>query len=160
MEFYKKVGYLTLCATVAFLALTFITTAHAVSNYSVTSNFHGTDTPLGADVTVTATTNDATVYQVTFLWKDASKTVRFTDVVAVSGGIATSTHQPNSLGDWGVQALFQGPDGTTKEGIEEVVAIRATSFNVIPEIPLLGTAGISLAMVLGLAYKTKKKPTK
>jgi hypothetical protein len=139
----------------------FIAVAHAIpSEYSVTSNYHGIDTPLDANVVVTATTTDTSVYQVTFIWRDASQITRYTDVVPVSSGTAVSTHQPDSLGDWGVQALFQSPDGTTKEGITEVIVIRATSFNTIPEIPLLGTAGIAVAMILGLTYKTKKKPTK
>ena len=148
---------LSLIATV--LAFSFTAIAYAVSDYSVTSNFHGIDTPLGANVVVTATTTDTSVYQVTFLWKNAAKEIENTEVVLVSGGTAQSTYQPDSIGDWGVQVLFQGLDGTTKQGIEEVVAIRATSFNVIPEIPLLGTAGIAVAMALGLAYKTKEKPT-
>ena len=131
-----------------------------VSNYSVTSNYHGVDTPVGANVIVTATTDDPTITQVTFIWRNGNGDLKFTDVVAISGGTAQSTHQPDSIGDWGVQALFQGPGGKTKEGISLVVAIRATSFNVIPEIPLLGTAGASIAMVTGLAYKMKRKPQK
>jgi hypothetical protein len=126
--------------------------------YGVTSNYHGKETPLGATVIVTATTDDPTVFAVTFLWKNAAEEIKFTDVIPVSGGTAQSSHQPNSLGDWGVQALFQGPSGKTKQDVNLVVAIRATSFNVVPEIPLIGTAGASIAMFAGLAVKMKRKP--
>jgi hypothetical protein len=133
---------------------------YGVSDYSVTSNYHGVDTPVGANVIVTATTSDSSITQVTFIWRNGNGAVKFTDIVPISGGTAQSTHQPDSIGDWGVQALFQGPDGKTREGVSLVVAIRATSFNVIPEIPLLGTAGASIAMVTGLAYKMTRKPKK
>jgi hypothetical protein len=154
--------YLTLGTLAVLFAFSLIAVAYATPEYTylVTSNYHGVDTPLGADVTVTATTNDPTITQVTFLWKDAAKNLRFTDVVPVVDGTAQSTHQPDSVGDWGVQALFQGPDGTTKEGVDLVMGIRATSFFVIPEIPLLGTAGASVAMILGLAYMMKRRTLK
>ena len=42
----------------------------------------------------------------------------------------------------------------------EKVARRATSFNVIPEIPIIGTAGASIAMIAGFTYKMKRKPQK
>lgn len=67
-------------------------------------------------------------------------------------------HAPDSLGDWSVQAIFQGPTGQTVDSFVEKIAIRATSFNVIPEIPLLGTVGASIAMIAGLAFKLKRKP--
>ena len=61
------------------------------------------------------------------------------------------------IGDWGVQALFIGTGGTVKEQVDDVIAIRATSFNVIPEIPLLGTVGASIAMIGALGFKLKRK---
>ncbi len=150
---------LLLSVSIMFMVLALAATAKANGyNYDVTNNYHGIDVPYGATVVVTATTDDPGITQVTFLWKDAAKNVRFTDVVSVSGESAQSSHQPDSLGDWGVQTFFQGPDGTTKEGIDLTVKIRATSFNVVPEIPILGTAGASTAMILGLAYKLKRKP--
>ena len=135
--------------------------------YNVTSEWHGINTPLGVDVHVVATTTDSTVYQVTFIWHDGANIVQFgPEAVASSGTDADGNfvfnapvHAPDTIGDWGVQALFQGPDGKTKEGITYVVATRATSFNVVPELPLIGTAGASVAMVLGLAlFKAKRKP--
>jgi hypothetical protein len=141
------------------------------TGYAITSNYHGIDVPLGSSVVVTAMTTDQSVYQVTFLWKDptgqtADKeevTPLFTNGTMCNGKeihYAISENTVNTIGDWGVQALFQGPDGTTKEGITEVVKIRATSFNVIPEVPVIGTVGASIAMLLGLTYKMKRKPQK
>lgn len=140
------------------------------SGYAVTSNWHGIDVPPGSNVIVTAMTTDNTVYQVTFLWKNpAGHTVAaWTEVVTVYQdgstygsmpiSYAQSANSPVDPGDWGVQALFQSPDGTTKQQIDEVIAIRATSFFVIPEIPIIGTAGAAIAMLLGLGlFATRRK---
>jgi len=151
--------YLLISILAILCAFSTIAIVHAgVYDYNVTSNYHGIDAPLGANVVVTATTTDPTITQVTFLWKNAASQIKFTDVVPISGGSAQSTHQPDSTGDWGVQTFFQGPGGTTKEGVELTVAIRATSFNVVPEIPILGTAGASVGMLFGLTYVLKRKP--
>jgi len=42
--------------------------------------------------------------------------------------------------------------------LAHTVARKATSFFVVPEIPLIGTAGASIAMFAGLAAKMKRKP--
>src|SRR3990170_1051558 len=141
------------------------------TGYAITSNYHGIDVPPGSNVVVTAMTTDPSVYQVTFLWKDptgqtADKeevTPLFTNGTMYDGKLiyyAISENIVYTIGDWGVQALFQAPGGKTKQGITEVVKIRATSFNVIPEVPLIGTAGASIAMIAGLTYRMKRKPPK
>ncbi len=153
--------YLIFSTLIVLFAFSLMAVVYAPPTYTyeATSNYHGIDAPLYANVIVTASTTDPSIFQVTFLWKDAAENLKFTDVVPISGGSAQSTHQPDSMGDWGVQTLFQGPDGKTKEGVELVVKTRATSFNVIPEVPIIGTAGASMAMVLGLVYRMKKKKT-
>lgn len=141
------------------------------TGYAITSNYHGIDVPPGSSVVVTAMTTDQSVYQVTFLWKDPTGQEAdreaviplFTNGTLYNGKLihyAISENIVNTIGDWGVQALFQAHDGTTKQGITEVVKIRATSFNVIPEVPLIGTAGASIAMLSGLAYRMRKKNQK
>ena len=141
------------------------------TGYAITSNYHGIEVPPGSSVVVTAMTTDQSVYQVTFLWKDPTgqtadrEAVKplFTNGTMYNGKLihyAISENIVSTIGDWGVQALFQAPDGTTKQGITEVVKIRATSFNVIPEVPLIGTAGASIAMLSGLAYRLRKKNQK
>jgi hypothetical protein len=153
--------YLIFSTLIVLFAFSLMAVVYAPPTYTyeATSNYHGIDAPLYANVIVTASTTDPSIFQVTFLWKDAAENLKFTDVVPISGGSAQSTHQPDSMGDWGVQTLFQGPDGKTKEGVELVVKTRAKSFNVIPEVPIIGTAGASMAMVLGLVYRMKKKKT-
>ena len=139
------------------------------SGYYVTSDWHGIDTPLGTDVHVKAYTTDQGVTQVTFIWRNgAGDEVYGPDVVTTKstdgeyGGLTVyvfeaPAHAPDSIGDWGVQAIFQGPDGSARANCQNVIAIRATSFNVIPEIPLIGTAGASIAMIGGLAFKLRRK---
>lgn len=141
---------LSVMVAALFLSSAVVLVSAIPSNYNVTSNYHGVDAPLGVNVVVTATTTDSSIYQVTFVWRNAADEVVFTDVVAVSGGSAQSTHQPDSVGDWGVQALFQGPDGTTKEGVTYVVQIRATSFFVVPEYvsPVLGICAFFSAYIV------------
>jgi len=139
------------------------------SGYEVTSNWHGIDVPLGSTVIVTARTTDASVDQVTFLWKDPAEDLAFppdVDNTPEPDGMYdgkpvrkfTSTHVVNIIGDWGVQALFQDmSNGKTKEGIEHVVRTKATSFLMIPEIPVIGTAGTAIAMLLGLGVFSARR---
>jgi len=139
------------------------------SGYRVTSDWHGIDTPLGTDVHVKAYTTDAGVTQVTFIWRNAAEEIVFGPEVVTTKStdgeydgktvyvFEAPIHAPDSIGDWGVQAIFQGPDGSARANCENVVAIRATSFNVIPEIPLLGSIGASIAMIGALGFKLKRK---
>jgi hypothetical protein len=157
----------------------FITIAYAQnldgsleSGYGVTSNYHGIDVPSGAEVVVTAMTTDAKVDHVIFVWKNPAKQIIWTDIASVyTNGTtyekdgkmiyyANSTHKPEALGDWGVNAIFVDFDGIDICETELIVARRATSFNVIPEVPIIGTAGASIAMLLGFTYKLKRKPQK
>jgi hypothetical protein len=137
-----------------------------------------------ADVVATAGTTDLTIEHVTFRWQDPDNSTVWEETVAVSGPLTTpnvpsdippevqewandnpsvdylyaqSTYAPNIVGDWGVQAFFIGPDGTTKAGLDYVVQIRATSFNVIPEVPIIGTAGAAIAMLAGLGAFMKRR---
>jgi hypothetical protein len=113
--------------------------------------------PLGATVIVTATTDDPNVNSVLFIWRNGAGMQQWNETVTINSGLAQSSGQPDSIGDWGVQTLFIGPGGTTKEEVDFVIAIRATSFNVVPEVPILGTAGIVGAMALGLTIRAKRK---
>jgi hypothetical protein len=136
------------------------------SGYAVTSNYHGKDVPSGASVTVTAMTTASSVDKVTFIWKNPAGQVVFTETKHVwtngtryDGKLiryAQSTFEPNAMGDWGVQVKFLDVHSFCIWTWTETVARRATSFNVIPEIPILGTMGASIAMVAGLTYKTKR----
>lgn len=142
------------------------------SGYAVTTDYHGKNVPLGTVVTATAGTTNPKVKNVTFIWK-CNETEQFRDEnVPVwsngtrwpdSGGgdliyYAQSQHIVDVYGDWGVQAFFIGEDGTTKANVECTIRIRATSFfNVIPTAPVVGTAGVAIAMILSLGAFLKRK---
>jgi len=140
------------------------------SGYGVTSNYHGINVPSGAKVVVTAMTTDWSVDKVTFVWKNPAGQVAFTETKRVytngtkyNGKLiryANSTFEPNTFGDWGAKAKFLDVHRICRWTWTEKVARRATSFNVIPEIPIIGTAGASIAMLLGVTYKLKRKPQK
>ena len=70
---------------------------------------------------------------------------------------AHSTQIPDVLGDWGVQAFFQDSTGRERSGLDDVIKIRATSFNVVPEIPIVGTAGAIATMLFGFWLYTKRR---
>lgn len=138
------------------------------SGYAVTTDYHGKNVMPGTPVTATAGTTDESIEEVVFKWKDPDENVVFTETVAVwkngtewDGKLiyyAQSSYTVTVPGDWGVQAFFIDEEGKTKAGVEDTVAIRATSFFVIPDFPAVGTAGVLIAMMLGLslyAYKRK-----
>src|SRR3990172_9842140 len=123
--------------------------------YDVTSNYHGIDVPPGAQVVVTALTIDDRVDKVRFIWRNAAGQVIWDETVDVfqngttydmSGtprviSYAKSIHSPDTLGDWEVKAKFLDQSGSGLRTETTRLATRATSFNVIPEIPVIGTAG-------------------
>ncbi len=138
------------------------------SGYAVTNNYHGIDVSIGTPVIVTAMSTNHDVDYVKFIWMNAAGQVKYEEKVNVftngttyNGKLvryAISTHTPDSMGDWGVQAKFYDRSGLLFFWqCDTKLATRATSFNVVPEVPLLGTAGIAAAMVLGLTVYKKKK---
>jgi hypothetical protein len=156
------------------------------TGYAETSNYQGVDVPILTDVRVIAGTTDLSITNIVFRWHDPSDNVVWEENIPVSGPLTTpsypanapqsvinwatdpanngieylyafDTHAPNVVGDWGVQAFFIGPDGKSKAGLEEVVQTRSTSFNAIPEVPVVGTVGAMAAMLLGLVFFLKKK---
>lgn len=142
------------------------------TGYTITSNYHGKDVPLMATVTVTAGTLDPSVTQVTFKWHRTNDTlVREATVPVFTNGTsgqwnngatapiryAIDSFRPDLAGDWGVQAFFRDSAGKSKAGVNNVIKIKATSFNVIPEVPF-GTAAILLSMLGALGvFAIKKK---
>ncbi|MEM2280695.1 MAG: hypothetical protein QXZ68_01730 [Candidatus Bathyarchaeia archaeon] len=147
------------------------------SGYAITTNWHGKVVPLGESVTAWAGTIDSNVQEVLFRWKRPDNTTFVEVSVPVIGPFTTpnvppgvpqeisnwaqahpninvyyanNTQIPNTLGDWGVQAFFRGSDGNKRADVTDTIAIRATSFNVIPDLPVVGTAGAAATMLLGL----------
>lgn len=144
------------------------------TGYAITSNYHGVDVLPGTPVIVTAGTLDANVVNVTFRWHMPNETARWEVTVPVytngttgqwNNGTtaliryANNTQIPDVVGDWGVQAFFQDSTGKDKSGLKNVISIKATSFNTIPEIPL-GTIAATATMIFALAFfMVKKKKT-
>jgi hypothetical protein len=142
------------------------------TGYAITSNYHGVQVPSGVPVTVTAGTLDPAVTQVTFRWHMPNGTTRWDVTVPVytngttgqwNNGTtaliryAQDTQTPDVAGNWGVQAFFRDSTGTDRADLTNVIAIKATSFNTIPEIPIIGTAGAAVAMLLGLGFFMTKR---
>ena len=143
------------------------------SGYAITTDYHGEDVIPGSLVTATVGTTNSNVLNVTFVWMFPNETIAIIDaeVVVSSNGTkypddetgsliyyAQSSFRPTVVGDWGVQAWFNGPGGHLHGPETDIIAIRATSFNVIPEIPIIGTAGAVTAMLLSLGlYRNKKE---
>ena len=156
------------------LLLMFITSVSADSwsaldsGYAVTTNYQGENVPLGTLVTATAGTTDQEVTHVIFRWMYPNGTDAYVspEVAVWQNGTthedklvwyATNQYTINVLGDWGVQSLFYAPGGLLR-GESGITAIRATSFNAVPEIAIIGTAGAAIAMLLGFGffYRNKK----
>ena len=161
---------------IAFLMLLLISSANAGwsalgSGYAVTTDYHGIDMPLETLVTATAGTTDSNIMNVTFVWKFPNETVAFEDVdVAVwsngtrypdeNGSLvfyAQSSFRLTVEGEWGLQAFFKGPGGHLRGNGTDIIAIRATSPDVIPEISIIGAAGTIIATSLILALLRGKR---
>lgn len=145
------------------------------TGYAITSNYHGINILPGTPVTVTAGTLDSYVTHITFRWHMPNDTARWEITVPVAPNgttgqwnngstalirYAQSTQTPDVIGDWGVQAFFQDSTGRDRADLTNVIKIKATSFNVVPEIPIVGTAGAAVAMLLGLGFfmTRRRKP--
>jgi len=156
------------------------------SGYGITTNWHGKEVPLGESVTAWAGTRDSNVTAILFRWKRPDESVyaecNNTSLVKCDNAaeipsdapeeikdwaeknrdkfpiwIATNTQTPDTYGNWTVKAYFIGPGGTTKEDVENTIMIRATSFNVISDFPVVGTAGALVAMLFGLNLFMRRK---
>jgi hypothetical protein len=156
------------------------------SGYGITTNWHGKEVPFGESVTAWAGTRDPSVTAIFFRWKrpDNSTYREYNNTSLVKCDsmseipsdapeeiknwaennpdkfpiwIATNTQIPDTIGEWAVKAYFIGPNGTTKEHVENTIMIRGTSFNVISDFPLVGTAGALVAMLLGLNLFMRRK---
>ena len=145
------------------------------TGYAITSNYHGVDISPGTPVTITAGTLDSNVVKITFRWHeppDGNGPVRWEVTVPIftngttgqwNNGTtseiryAQATQTPDVLGDWGVQAFFRDSTGKDRAGLEDVIKIKATSFNAVPEVPF-GTLAILVAMFGAIAiFAVRKK---
>lgn len=144
------------------------------TGYAITSNYHGIEVPPGTPITVTAGTLDSNVVKITFRWHMPNDTVRWEVTVPIfTNGTtgewndgttaliryAQDTQIPDVIGDWGVQAFFQDSTGKDRAGLKDVIKIKATSFNAVPEVPF-GTIAIFIVMLGALSVFALKKKSR
>jgi hypothetical protein len=154
------------------------------SGYAVTTNWHGEEAPIGESVTAWAGTTNSEVYQIEFLWKNETEHIVFKENVTnlvsyitpdyppgapeeiikwaednhgYEIWYANNTQIPNAMGNWTVQTFFYASGGNLKGHDSDIIKIRATSLQTIPSIPVLGTAGALLTMLLSLTILLKRR---
>ncbi len=157
----KMLPILIVSLAALFSSFTAVANAWPTYTYELSSNYPGPYVPLGTTVTVTATTTDPKAYSVMFIWVSPSHDYS-TGIIPISGGSASSSHTLDEEGEWCVHAIFFDSIGCECFRIVYPVAWRCIRIfvNVVPEIPVVGTAGASIVMALGLAYKMKRKSPK
>jgi len=144
------------------------------SGYAVTTDYHGVEAFVETLITATAGTTDTNITNVTFVWKYPNDTIAFEDAdVPVwsnstkypdeNGSLiyyALSSFAPTVEGEWGVQAYFKGAGGHLRGNGTDIIAIKATSNDiVIPETSIItafGTLGVISIILTWLHDKRKK----
>lgn len=149
------------------VALTCVTpeTVQASGTYFKLTSNHPNPIPNNINLMINAETNDQRITNITFEWYNPANQLIWNDSnvpVHYNGGYweANSTHTPNSLGTWTVNATTNPiPDDeqTRKNYLQFTMQIP---INNIPEIPIIGTAGLLAAMALGLFYHKKQQTKK
>lgn len=176
------VVFTILIASALAMGTVFAEWAAITSGYAVTTKWHGVDVSPGEEVTAWAGTTDSSVTKVKFIWLDPSENEVSSQTVDVFGPYTTPTVPPDAipeivewanknegetiyyatsdpfpipdlLGDWAVKAYFQRP-GADPPPEEECVMVRATSYNVIPEVPIVGTIGAAAVILLSIGFFT------
>ena len=156
-------GILIVALTLILLSGIYFSLASAVDyNYEVKQI---TDSKINEPWTFQAITDDPNVVQVTFhYWFPGNAPGNSeVDTKVVTGTYLNpfiATIIPDKEGVWEVHIDFQYTDGTTHGTVTHYETI--TEFgpppNVVPEVPILGTVGVAVAMLLGFAvYKRRKR---
>lgn len=167
-----KTKILTLLAMVALFAC-FVSTVAAQDTNSYTlvktsPAVPDNQVPLGSTVVMTAETSNTAVNTVVFNWYAPGNypngPVAFTSTDSDGSDGFTSTYVVNSPGQWTVNCTFErwytvGGGQVQKYIYDESVLTVTTLTNifVLPEYPLIGTAGIGVAMLLALLVFRKKQ---
>ncbi len=156
----SKAKVAMLVSAVLLLCSTFAMYANAFSEFTYSVIKNG-EVQLNQPLTVTATTNNPNVGKIRFTWLNpAAQTVKVETVSVTTVGanqVACSTYTPSTLGDWTVKAEFVDVRNYVSFLGTTTIESR-TTFNIVPEVPLIGTAGIAVAMALGLVFYKKRSP--
>ncbi|MFB0502714.1 MAG: hypothetical protein ACETWE_02680 [Candidatus Bathyarchaeia archaeon] len=142
------------------------------SGYGITTDYHGEEVMPLTPVTAYAVTTKEVPHQVKYVvirWimPNGTEAWRTEPLELTNNGEwkeektywASDTRNPHIIGDWGVQAIFYNKE---KQAIDpdpphnDKVAIRATSFFVVPEAPF-GTIAVTLAMITAIAITALKR---
>ena len=152
------------------------------SGYQITTDHHGIGVLIGETVTAWADTTNLTTAEVNFTWifedSETKREVTVTSYITWFTGEDGWPEQPgvthgtevrrfidsygpfelDEIGDWAVKAKFINSYGQTWASDNDSFPVRATSFHVIPEVPL-GTIAIILTMfgAIGLFAIRKRK---
>jgi len=152
------------------------------SGYQITTDHHGIGVLIGETVTAWADTTNLTTTKVNFTWifedSETKREVTVTSYITWFTGEDGWPEQPgvthgtevrrfidsygpfelDEIGDWAVKAKFINSYGQTWASDNDSFPVRATSFHVIPEVPL-GTIAIILTMfgAIGLFAIRKRK---
>ena len=174
-----KIIALTLLFMMALVPIAYAPWSTLSSGYAIWTDYHGIEIPLGTVVTATAGTTEhpdssahnhfPNVTHVKFRWMAPNGSETFSPLKPLTWDgtteydgwpvyTANDTLAVDAVGDWGVQAWFYDTQGGLRNeiGLEK---IRAISIHTIPELPIVGTAGIAAIMLLGfgLYWHMKKK---
>jgi hypothetical protein len=155
---------MTLALVSCFIALAFAVTDP--NAYTLTKTGPSGSIAPGTAVSMAATTTNSIVNKATFDWYAPGKypagPIAFTTVDTTPGDGFTSTQTVNTGGPWEVVVTFANSAGTplwtdTATTTVTNVVFVGVVVQVIPELPLIGTVGGSIAMLAGLGYKLKRK---
>jgi hypothetical protein len=134
------------------------------SGYSITTDYHGKEVQVYTPVTAYAGTTKNVPDQVKYVvirwlrpdnteaWKTLPLQLEDSGTTWTDGETiywATDTRTPDVVDDWGVQAIYYNKDYAEIDSDpphNDKVAIRATSFFAVPEVPL-GTITATLVMM-------------
>jgi hypothetical protein len=164
-----KTKILMLLAMVAlFACLVSAATAQTDTNTYAVTKTSPANPVVGSTVVVTATTSNSKVNTVVFNWYAPgdypSGPIAYTSTATSSSGF-TSSYVVTMLGQWTVTATFERWEtvfgGQFQKLIwnnpAEMTVTVSGNFFVLPEYPLIGTAGIGVAMLLALLVFRRKQ---
>jgi hypothetical protein len=126
----------------------------------------GSTVDLNTVVTSTAKTTNSEIYKVNFTWINPAGGKVIVTVTNRQSQMEdgkrvycfVSTKPLNVVGDWCVKADFIDQQGICQCKKDIIITCRMQYIHVVPEVPMLGTIGISAAMLLGFAiFKLKLK---
>lgn len=139
------------------LALTISLSSIVFASYNVTSNLTDPyNVQPGTNVVITAHTNE-NFDDAKFTWKNQAGVVKLEETIPFTGTPKTAVSDL-VVDDGGIWAVSVYSNNGQLIGTFECTV--RVGFNVVPELPIIGTAGASIAMLSGLAYKMVKKNQK